>query len=84
MDTKPYLHAPSRAVSPKTNIQTSFLGLGDKNREGSLQSAPFQGSCLAGSSRQNELDDEDSARGSSWTCLDLPLAPLSGVRLVLG
>lgn len=27
-------------------------------------------------SRQAELEDEDSARGSSWTCLDLHLAPL--------
>lgn len=39
LDTETYLDAPSRAVSLKTNIQTSFLGLGDKNREGSPQSA---------------------------------------------
>lgn len=76
MDTESCLDAPSRAVSLKTNIYTSFLGLGDKNREGSLQSALFQGSCLAGSSYQNELDDDDSARGRSWTCLDLYLAHL--------
>lgn len=49
MDTESYLAAPSRAVSLKTNSQISFLGLGDKSREGSLQSALFQGSCLSGS-----------------------------------
>lgn len=49
MDTESYPDVPSRAVSLKTNSQISFLGLGDKNREGSLQSALFQGSCLSGS-----------------------------------
>lgn len=50
MGTESCLDAPCRAVCLNTNMQTSFLGLGDKNREGSLQSALFQGSCLAGSS----------------------------------
>lgn len=37
---------------------------------------PPKGSCLAGSSRRDELDEEDSACGRSWMCLDLHLAPL--------
>lgn len=49
MDTESHLDATSRAVSLKTNSQISFLGVGGKNREGSLRSALFQGSRLAGS-----------------------------------
>lgn len=80
MDTEPYLDAPS----PKTNIQTSFLALGDKNREGSLQSALLQGSCLAGSSCQNELMMRTLlmvALGHAWI---YPWHLQSGVRLVSG
>lgn len=83
-DTESYLDAPSRAVSLKANIQTSFLSLGDKNREGSLQSALLQGSCLQGAHVR-----------MSWMMRTLLVVALgrawiytwrlySGMRLVLG